>query len=196
MGSGGRSNPTTVGRSFSTYAEAQAFFNTAQQTAWEKSLKNNGLLSSVREYTGTAYRNINKNLKNGNVTQTAADIYKAIEEYYLPEDITVYRGCGGSIFAGASAAEINACLVGKEISQPQFLSTCAVNGEEFSGDYLYEITVPKGKGRGCYVDNISLHKGEIEFIIQLGAKMVITGAKDAPSNWQGHKTIVQMTMVG
>ena len=51
------------------------------------------------------------------------------------------------------------------------------------GNIGYEVSIPKGRGRGIFIDPISEYSGEQEFMVARGTEFKITGAyKDTHGN--------------
>ena len=133
---------------------------------------------SVVAYTGSSYRNINRHLRgkgDGYDKQQAEkyipNIDKVIEEGpRTAKTMRVIRGVG----SGSTAAEIAALAVGDEFQDKGYGSTSVKKDWDWSGDgtgsgLTLEVVVPKGS-KGLYVEKISSHKSEQEFLLPRNTK--------------------------
>lgn len=165
--------------------DAYSFFG-KDLDAWE-----NGLTqaehNAVRAYTGSAYANINDQLRFGEKNgkeQQIKDIDSAISKFDLKEDIKVYRGGAIELFGGATTVEEINAMAGTYIRDKGFVSTTTRKSVAFDNGVKFEIDVRKGKGKGAYVDGISHYgkkessgQGESEFLVARNQHMQILGAK-------------------
>lgn len=141
----------------------------------------------TERYTGYSYYDWNDSLRNDNGKGWESDTMEldnALNKFDLKQNIVTYRGLGSSavnsMFGGKlSTDELNSNWVGAVISDKAFLSTSISSSVAYdfsSSGYVLKINVPKGKGRGAYVDSISKHQGEREFLMPRNTKLKITGA--------------------
>ena len=80
---------------------------------------------------------------------------------------------------GASTIEQVKAMIGAVVQDKGIMSTAVTAGamwDKSGGNIGYEIEVPKGRGRGFFVDPISAHHGEQEFTLKPGTHFKITGA--------------------
>ena len=185
---GGRG--TSSGVRFTHYQDAYSFFGVNDQFSPDAMFPNwQGFINSaerqaVIDYTGSAYSSINNQLRqNGYDTAPTGlkekidRIDAAIAKFTLDKTLTVIRGSSAHLVGGyTTAAEINANLKGAIVRDKGFMSTSAVTGSEFPGQIKYEITVPKGKGRGAFVAPISQYHTENEFLLKRGSLFKVLGA--------------------
>ena len=139
----------------------------------------------VVTYTGSAYTDMNRHLRGIEPTtsrytlQAIKDCKAALNKAHTDEAIVVGRGSYGDSLAGMLGVRYpgdvqwfvdnKESLIGGLAQDKGFLSTTPYEGGGFSGEVIYRINVPKG-AHGVYVDSISLHQGEKEFLLQAGSK--------------------------
>ncbi|NJL71340.1 MAG: hypothetical protein HC888_06870 [Candidatus Competibacteraceae bacterium] len=137
--------------------------------------------ASVVKYTGPWYDHVNNGglRRNGNgLTEEdwehVSRIDKTLDTRPLSRNIKTYRGDngGGLPNGGNLTDEQFQALAGTTFTDMGYTSTSVNPHGAFSGQYKYEIYVPKGT-RGAYVDNISVNPGEAEFMLGRGHKFRI-----------------------
>lgn len=145
---------------------------------------------AIQHYTGSGYSSINDGLRNGglgpSLTDRVGQIDKTMKTVTSP--MTVTRGMGidgfglGFIGDGSTQAVTDA-LVGTIFEDPAFLSTSIAPGGVFhrTNGVRLEIEVPPG-AKGVYVQRISNHKSEYEFIMARNTKMMVTSVQESPGN--------------
>lgn len=176
--SGGNSSSTSMGSSGTTNSSASV---KESGKAWSDSLSSNER-NAVKDYTGTAYLNINSVLRGkessfdaGN-REKAKAIHSALSKSHLPQSCTVYRGASKEAL-GKYANLPDEALVGKIISDDGFMSTSLNSSDSFGGEVKLEIDVPAG-ANGAYVGHISrAGHYESEVLFDCGQVMQITGVK-------------------
>ena len=142
-------------------------------------------LNAAELYTGSAYYQWNESLrtKDGKGWEVYTDnLDNALSKFNLKENIVTYRGLGygamQDIF-GSDSPDMKTIygMKGAIISDKAFLSTSIDKNvaRNFGGNYMFKINIPKGKGRGAYVDSISKHSGEREFLMPRNTQLKITG---------------------
>lgn len=139
---------------------------------------------AVKNYTGSAYRDINRNLRKKGGVPTASD--KAIDRSMRPTpiDMKLTRGTGNP-FGSTDPSS----LVGKAWSDPAFMSTSWGSGN-FSGDFILHIDAPKGTlARDVFP--ISSHNTEEELLLARGTKFLVNGVEK-----RGSSTHVYMRVIG
>lgn len=185
--------------SFGSYSEADSFFGGggANQEDWQNGLSQSEK-DAIKDYTLVGYARINPNLRRDGYdnseqsTKKEADrLQGALDKYELNRDILVYRGVSQKFLGGYySAWAINNSLVGQSFTDNGFASCSTVQGRAFTfRDYILEIKVPRGKGRGAYISPVSTFKAEAEFLLSRGTNFKITGARD-----EAGKTIIEVVV--
>lgn len=168
---------------------------------WRQGLTNDEE-AAIGRYTGSYYETTNKFLRNnttegkpvdfssapGDLTRTIEQMKSALSKSIMEEDVIVNRGI--SVSSEMLAAYRN-LPEGALIFDPAFMSTSVGPSAAFSGNVILRIKVQKGQQAG-YVANISMHKGEREFLIQAGSVMRVD--KVHPSSSYG-ATIIDVTVV-
>lgn len=179
--------------SFETKKQARDYFEKIA-SKWESSL-NDFEKESIKGYTDQTYDKINTYLRNPKAVYIYRDFKKeeiekqikgidtAISKFELPNDIIVYRGSNIMEF-GKDLNDIEDLkkLIGKEITLSGYSSTSTdkgVSDRDFDGEVLIEYTIPKGKGKGAYLEFISTMKDldeaqkESEFLLKRNSKINI-----------------------
>ena len=137
--------------------------------------------NAVRDYTGSTFEPINEFLRgisdleeaskkfdNGKIEYKSdmksaiKQMDRAISQYNLKEPIVVTRGCSHELFRALKA--------GDEFVDNGYGSSSVLSSQAFESDVKFTITVPKGKGVGAYVRNISHFGQEYEFLLARGAR--------------------------
>ena len=191
-------------RSFNTMNQANDFFGVGQGDGmfpeWERAVPDDEKESAIL-YTKQAYIPMNKLLREGEaafqkwlethhdsyfhgdaalIREHAARIERAMDKFNLTENITVWRGGSNRLVGGATTVEELKAMVGSVVHDNGVMSTAVTRGgmwDKSGGKNIgYEIEVPKGRGRGVFIDPVSAHKGEQEFMVRPGTKFKITGA--------------------
>lgn len=183
--------------SFSSKREANTFFgvNKGDFKDWVNNLSGKEQ-TALDSYTVSGYAQINRTLRNDGYSKAPQHIQNSIDEiknaisrFELKQDIVVYRGVDDNFLGGNySSKDIQTTLIGKTITDKAFSSCSVLRKGAFDRPYVLEIRVPRGKGRGAYIDPISTGKGEGEFLLQMNTSFKITGARD-----DGKKIVVQVT---
>lgn len=184
-------------RAFESKKSAREYFKERAEK-WEASLSDDEK-SSVKGYTDSTYDMINTYLRNpkearylksfnqAEVEKQIRDIDSAIDKFELDDDIKTYRGTnliefGRDIY---SADDLKS-LIGKEITMKGYSSTStdiSVSENDFAGEVLIEYTVPKGKGRGAYmdyitaIDNVPDDRRESEIMLKRNSQIIIDEVK-------------------
>ena len=184
-------------RAFESKKSAREYFK-ERSKKWEASLSDDEKVS-VKGYTDRTYDMINTYLRNPKearyfrsfnqaaVEKQIREIDSAIDKFELDEDIKTYRGTnliefGRDIY---SADDLES-LIGKEITMKGYSSTSteiSVAEDDFDGEVLIEYTVPKGRGRGAYmdyvtvIDNVPDNDRESEFVLKRDSQIIIDEIK-------------------
>src|SRR5690606_24916723 len=154
----------------------------------------NDELDAIFDYTGTSLE-INGYLRgkqpgSEEVKQQIKHIDDAIRKFELKDDIIVYRNVNED--ALPPNTERLKDLEGTIYKDDGFMSSSVLReGAIQYYDIMFEITVPAGKGRGAYINEISLYKDEeYEFLIKRGSSFRITEVVE-----EGGKPIIRMEMI-
>lgn len=186
---GGRGASSSGSRVFQHFSDANTAFGVGQDHGmfpdWEQAISQDEREASIY-YTTNAYREINKYLRGKILNQADAKIQNAVknidtamQKFNLTENITVFRGGSNKLVGGASTLEEVKALIGATVRDNGIMSTAVTQGAAWgsSGNNIgYEIQIPKGRGRGIYIDPISHYQGEQEFMVARGTEYKITGA--------------------
>lgn len=143
--------------------------------------------SSIKNYTGNGYFDINKLLRtgdkskydsNGLTSKSINDLTNTLNKSSLKEDVVVHRGIGGALpkMLGVDAntlksKEFQNNLKGTVITEKGFFSSGGSMQDAWGGTKIHAM-IPKGS-KGMYVDPISSYKGEHEFILQRNSSFKI-----------------------
>lgn len=149
--------------------------------------------AAVQAYTGTEYMAVNDHLRGFGDDEEAARLVKHLDAAIkkappAPDDLVVYRGV-----ARLDDAELD-FKVGQTFTDKAYMST-SMNRDVAQGfldgdkTALLEIKVPKGT-RGAYVDMVSDHDNEQEFLLPRATKLKIVAIKG-----KGSKAVIQAEVV-
>lgn len=198
----------------------QSFKSNYSKSDWVDSLQKNNLRTmrkwcndwlqkiteeerGVRIYTGSTYQSMNAYLRG---IKTAEDVGERIVKYVdwcasalekasTPRDMIVRRGDNynmlkdlGVDFSKGNLENIKGSLV----ESKAFLSTSPDPRGGFDKDIEYVIKVPKGS-QGMYVDSISQHEGEKEFLLNRGGKFIVEDVEYYSDNKTPKK--IYMTLI-
>ena len=186
-GGGARANRKEVTTDYKEVTNDKIFDKAASDWRGEMTGDEHDIVVS---YTDTFYSRVNYDLRWDNYEDFGEEISlldSAISKFNLTNDIVVFRGVSKSAFGGSPPQ------VGSVISDKAFLSTTVskTTAQSFGNGYVLKINVPKGKGKGAYVDSISYHKGEREFLMPRNTKLKITGtANGSKEGFGSDKTVV------
>lgn len=199
----------------------QSFKSNYSKSDWVDSLQKNNLRTmrkwcddwlqkiteeeerGVRIYTGSTYQSMNAYLRG---LKTAEDVGQRIVKYVdwcasalekanTPRDMIVRRGDNynmlkdlGVDFSKGNLENIKGSLV----ESKAFLSTSPDPRGGFDKDIEYVIKIPKGS-QGMYVDSISQHEGEKEFLLNRGGKFIVEDVEYYSDNKTPKK--IYMTLI-
>lgn len=166
---------------------------------WQSKM-NKDELNAVQLYTGHSYREINKYLRNGlmgsgkdeHMEQIIRNAFNGLNKFELKEGIMVYRKSSSSLLSdlgvsyseglwGVNQADLKSFVdkintrIGSVVQDKGFTST-STRKDVWAGDVHYEIRVPAGTS-GAYVEHVSVHQSEKEFILNHGTYYKVTGAR-------------------
>lgn len=146
-----------------------------------------GERDSIRRYTDLVFDSTNEKLRKGIDPQRIGgiekriiyDMDKAIANFELKQDIQVHRGTSVREFGVKNFDELKA-KIGKEHELKGYSSTSTdlKEARDFASEQAYDpvvmhIDVPKGKGRGAFLGDVSKYPKEKEFTLKRGAKIRI-----------------------
>ena len=161
---------------------------------------------AIRGITGgslnkvTAAAKMNEDLRKWGFPTTSAgdkcyqNAMAAIDRFEVGEPTRVYRGNSTSILGkrGMSLEEMKKC-VGKVVGDMAFMSASTLPDTWSYTPVTYEIDIPKGKGIGAYVENVSIHPDEKEFLFGSGSTYKVKDVKEVGGRphvmleWLPHK---------
>lgn len=194
----------TVYHSFSdsSYGEdADAYFrsNSNYEDWVSGSVMEDKEYDAVKDYTGSMYKKINDVARGTNNTK----LTEADKPYYLEKlknaeaglnkselnkNIVVWRGTSSIMFGqkDMSYEQIKA-FEGGMIRDKGLMSTsphrndCWADDSHYGTNVFLKMSIPKGKGRGAWVDPISMHKGEKEFLVNTNSCFKIRKVTKLPN---------------
>lgn len=151
---------------------------------------------AIKNYTNIDYSTINSALRRdfspniihpNRVNDLKKDIKRideVINSFENPKSFTTYRAVDGRFYTNLKIGDIH--------SDKAFMSTSPLFnvvekfGKENGMDTILKIKIPKGKGYGAYINEISEFKDEeYEYLLKRNAKLKITGF----SNKNGYNVI-------
>ncbi len=153
-----------------------------EETLWMKGITHEES-RGIYDYTNSGYEAINCVLRDGkenaDVIAQVKRLDSAIAQFDLKHSLSVIRGTSSVTLEKMGLALKN--IVGASYSDKGYQSASIAleevagefaknNAEEHGGDpVLIQLDIPKGKGRGAYIDNLSEWNGEKEFLIKRDA---------------------------
>ena len=154
----------------------------------------------ITEYTGSDFENINEALRDEKTYSTAykrgMEIQKSLENFDLKRNILVRRGDVGGLIPDTygmtidNMASMVKAMKGQTFHTRSLVST-SPNKHFATKPFIYHIKVPKGKGRGAYVNPISYFKNsENEFLLKYRTKMRVDGCKKV-----GDQLVINLSVV-
>ena len=152
----------------------------SQSHEWWKSIDDEQR-NKIDDYMGNSHIDINQVLRGTSQLDArskqdwlkdAEPIKQAIASFELDKDIKVYRRVNSrEVFKNGMPQ------VGKTFTDKGFSSTSVKDLGKGYGDFVFEIEVPKGKGRGAYLDNIG-GMDEDEFLMHDNSSYTITSVEN------------------
>lgn len=164
------------------------FYNQDSYKKWANGLTQDQK-EAIEEYTGDLYSVVNDKLRgfydtDDKMIQDAINqLGNSIHNFELKNNIQVYRGIDANALDGFMREnKINNYndAIGKIYNDKGFMSTTPIKNLEYfkEKDVQFVINIPKGKGRGAYINDLSLKKDEeYEFLLQKDSKLKITDVK-------------------
>ena len=115
---------------------------------------------------------------------------EAIASYNLKADIKTYRAVQPEAFQ--DYWDNIQSLVGKEYTDPAFMSTSPFKGSDaVNKDCIMELLIPAGQGRGAYINQLSgFQDSEYEFLLARDSKFKIYSVEETEE-----KLILKMEMI-
>jgi hypothetical protein len=129
--------------------------------------------------------------QNRTFVEWVKNMDKGINEYDNTHEFIGYRGAGYSLLGGRKSYDEIKAMVGQTVHDTGHMSISTVRGAEFDRPVLYEVQVPKGKGIGAYVGQLSQHRNEAEFLLNRGIIYKIVKVRR-----QGTKPVVTLKVYG
>lgn len=152
---------------------------------------------ALKEYTGSSYVDINRQLRNGEDKGKSAiirNISRAISKFESTEDFVVHRGTSINAIKGLFSSKeefdevYEKCLMGEATQEyldkkfiggvlvdKGFMSTSVLNHTAFEKDIGYHINIPKGTKYGAYINELSNYKDkEYEFLLDKNLATEVT----------------------
>lgn len=111
-----------------------------------------------------------------------------IKKFELKDDLRTFRAIEPDALPPFNNLED---LIGKPYSDPSFMSTApSLDSRAVNKDYVMEIYVPKGSGRGAYLEEFTAVNREYEFLLPRNSKFRIFDVRK-----ESGKNIVMMEMI-
>ena len=159
---------------------------------------------SVKAYTGQHYIQINRDLREDNISTSSKKRYimgttSALEKFEVADDITVWRGMGSKNTLARnlnvsteqlSQMVTDGSIVGQKFVEKGFCSAGVTEGAGWNKQVFMEIYVPKGT-KGMYVDPISMHSGEHELLLQRNTTFRIMKAERVDGKYKLYVSIAK-----
>lgn len=113
-----------------------------------------------------------------------------IQKYELQDNIRCYRAVNIDALPQFDNLED---LIGKTYTDKSYMSTTPILDSGFiksDMEYIFQITVPHGKGNGAYLENFTITKNEYEFLLPRNRKFDIKGVRK-----EGKRNFIEMEML-
>ncbi|MFC6261749.1 ADP-ribosyltransferase [Levilactobacillus fujinensis] len=145
----------------------------------------------VGDYTGDAYEQMNAALRNPNkqaskkTQRRVQSLQTSLKSFKLTKPLTVYRGTstvGLKLSLGKKAVKPGAIYQDAAFSSTSLNTTIA---KSFASKVILKINLPGGY-YGAYIDPISSNKGEKEYLLTPGAKLVVTKIQTVKAHTTTH----------
>ena len=169
--------------------EIENFFDTKTQKQWEKTTDDPELggHNAFTIYSDSYYRAINGKLRGYWTQEEAEETLKGIDkviasldehikEYELTDNIVTFRGVDYDAFGVETFKDLQK-KVGDLYNDKGFVSTSPNIRGAFKNNVKMIINVPKGKGNGAYIRNLSIYKREYEYLLPRDSTFVINSVE-------------------
>ena len=182
--------PTTQPEEPKIYSPADKAKMEETAGQWEKGLSDRQK-EAIHDYTNSGYGAMNRYLRTDDQDLKDSlsekhpkwigeikEIDKAIDDYELKQDITVYRMAESDVLDQLNAGDV--------FHDGGYTSTTITEEvtDDMDGNVFIEIDVPAGKGRGAYIDNLSEYEGEDEFLMARGGDYEIVEKRELEDGMQ------------
>lgn len=151
----------------------------------------------VQKYTGSWADSINGKLRGnsslGYDEHSVEVMDRALAKGSVPEDFLVHRGFDYSKME--QAMEKGTLTPGSVFHDKGFVSTSVNSQSAFRGNIRIRARVPQGS-QGAYVNHISGHPNELEFILPRGSSFRINGYKKVKRASGGYFWLVDADYIG
>ena len=161
------------------------FFNDEKTRKWIKKVSEDKITdgrNAINIYTSDKYEPINRKLRNiiteeeaikelPKVNEIIDSIDKHIADFDLKDNITVYRGVHKNAFKTNDLKSLEKTFY----TDKAFISTSTSEDSSFDNlgaNIKMIIDVPKGKGRGAYINDLSEYQ-EYEFLLARNSRLFI-----------------------
>lgn len=186
-----------VGADGTTSQAAASKWGKETYKSWEKSLTAEEK-EAVTTYTGSWATDVNAKLRtSGDVSSwdksSVANLDKALAKGSLPEDLIVHRGMSYSKLT--DAMESGALTPGSILHDKGYGSSSVHSDRAFTGNVRLRVRVPAGSP-GAYVENLSSHKSELEFLLPRNSSYVIKGYQKVKTKSGGTFWLVDAEYAG
>ncbi|WP_143461388.1 ADP-ribosyltransferase [Levilactobacillus enshiensis] len=145
----------------------------------------------VGDYTGDAYEQMNAALRNPakqaskKTQRRVQSLQTSLKTFKLTKPLTVYRGTsklGLKLSVGKQAVKPGVVYQDAAFSSTSLNTTIA---KRFASKVILKINLPVGY-HGAYIDPLSVNKGEKEYLLNPGAKLVVTKIQTVKSHTTEH----------
>lgn len=160
------------GRVFTSKNDIQSFMDEPIKQ-WQKQLIYDET-EAIYSYTTDGFKIVNQYLR-GVISKTDANkddvdsfiknLDNLISKFDLPDNITVYRGVDLNVLPPISNPDELKKYIGGEYVNEGYSSSSMLSNVEIvkSKPCIFEITIPKGKGNGAYINSLAGHYEDVEF---------------------------------
>lgn len=181
------SAPNTKGQSIGREMSESIF--SSFRNAYKKTLSSYET-EAVLAYSGSAYEQINKGLRNG--SKVNANVVKridsAISKSSVQQTTLVFRGAGGP----NAVKHFKNMKIGDAYIEKGYSSTSARKGSAFPGRVVMHITIPKG-GKGAPIP--SEHPIEREILLPRNQKFMVDNIEHSTTSNGKERLILHLTAI-
>jgi hypothetical protein len=156
--------------------------------------------SAIRAYTGRKYLPVNKQLREGNVSEDSQNYIDTLDEIFRKTPTTpsviVHRGVDSDTgFADHLGADVDSpesmhALVGKTFREAGYMSTSVGSQASFNGDIHLMIRVPEGHQALNLMPMSSTGNREREILLRRNTHYVVHAAYQQGDTWHVEAEIV------